>query len=47
MVTSFYPQEAKQFFDSSKNMFLPEHTDDVRALEPISLPEHAQDNSVA
>ena len=47
MVTSFYPQEAKQFFDANKNVFLPEHTDDVRALEPISLPEHVQDNSIA
>ncbi|KAG2416337.1 hypothetical protein HFD88_007552 [Aspergillus terreus] len=47
MVTSFYPQEAKQFFDINKNLFLPEHTEDVRALEPISLPEHVQDNSTA
>lgn len=47
MVTSFYPQEAKQFFDINKNLFLPEHTDDVRKLEPISLPEHVQDNSTA
>lgn len=47
MVTSFYPQEAKQFFEVNKNLFLPEHTEDVRALEPISLPEHVQDNSVA
>ncbi|KAH8431837.1 putative transcription initiation factor TFIID subunit [Aspergillus melleus] len=47
MVTSFYPQDAKQFFEINKNLFLPEHTEDVRALEPISLPEHVQDNSVA
>ncbi|KAJ5807910.1 hypothetical protein N7474_009179 [Penicillium riverlandense] len=47
MVTSFYPQEAKQFFESNKNMFLPEHTDDIRILEPISLPEHVQDNATA
>lgn len=47
MVTSFYPQDAKQFFDSNKNMFLPEHTDDVRKLEPIALPEHVQHNSLA
>ena len=30
MVTSFYPQDAKSFFETNKNMFLPEHTDDVR-----------------
>ncbi|GAB1204176.1 hypothetical protein APSETT445_002825 [Aspergillus pseudonomiae] len=47
MVTSFYPQDAKQFFDINKNLFLPEHTEDVRALEPIALPEHVQDNSTA
>lgn len=47
MVTSFYPQEAKQFFDINKNLFLPEHTDDIRKLEPISLPEHVQDNATA
>lgn len=47
MVTSLYTQEAKQFFESNKNMFLPEHTDDIRILEPISLPEHVQHNNTA
>lgn len=47
MITSFYPQDAKQFFETNKNMFLPEHTDDIRVFEPISLPEHVQANSVA
>ncbi|CAK43699.1 uncharacterized protein An01g05300, partial [Aspergillus niger] len=47
MVSSFKPQDAKQFFDLNKNLFLPEHTEDVRALEPISLPEHVQANSTA
>ncbi|CAG8059708.1 unnamed protein product [Penicillium olsonii] len=47
MVTSFYPQDAKSFFEANKNMFLPEHTDDIRHFEPISLPEHLQDNSIA
>ncbi|KAJ5224207.1 uncharacterized protein N7469_007710 [Penicillium citrinum] len=47
MVTSFYPQDAKQFFETNKNMFLPEHTDDIRVFEPISLPEHVQGNSTA
>ncbi|KAL2798274.1 WD40-repeat-containing domain protein [Aspergillus keveii] len=47
MVTSFYAPEARQFFDVNKNLFLPEHTEDVRALEPISLPEHVQENSIA
>ncbi|KAJ9370132.1 hypothetical protein DTO282E5_5192 [Paecilomyces variotii] len=47
LVTSFYPQDAKQFFATNKNLFLPEHSEDIRALEPISLPEHVQDNSTA
>ncbi|KAJ5678513.1 WD40 repeat-like protein [Penicillium maclennaniae] len=47
MITSLYTNEAKQFFEANKNMFLPEHTDDIRILEPISLPEHVQDNSTA
>lgn len=47
MVSSMYSQEAKQFFDANKNLFLPEHTDDIRVLERVSLPEHVQDNSVA
>ncbi|PLB41488.1 putative transcription initiation factor TFIID subunit [Aspergillus candidus] len=47
MVTSFYPQEAKHFFESNKNLFLPEHSEDVRTLEPIGLPEHVQHNSTA
>lgn len=41
------PVQGRQFFESYKNMFLPEHTDDIRALEPISLPEHIQENNIA
>lgn len=47
MVTSLYTPEAKQFFDANKNMFLPEHVDEVRIFEPISLPEHVQHNNTA
>lgn len=47
MVTSFYTQEAEAFFETNKNLFLPEHTDDVRALKPISMPEHVQGNPIA
>lgn len=47
MVTSGYQPDAKQFFESNKNMFLPEHSDDIRVLEPISLPEHVQHNDLA
>lgn len=41
------PLEGRQFFEANKSLFLPEHSEDIRALEPISLPEHVQENSVA
>jgi transcription initiation factor TFIID subunit 5 len=47
MITAFHPQDAKQFFEANKNLFLPEHSEDVRALEHIGLPEHVQENTVA
>ena len=47
LVTGLYPQDAKKFFDANKNMFLPEHKDDVRAFQSISLPEHVQSNEIA
>jgi transcription initiation factor TFIID subunit 5 len=47
LAASFLPQETKQFFEANKHLFLPEHAEDIRALEPISLPEHIQDNSTA
>jgi transcription initiation factor TFIID subunit 5 len=47
MIAAFYSQDAKQFFETNKNLFLPEHTEDIRPLETISLPEHVQDNAIA
>jgi transcription initiation factor TFIID subunit 5 len=47
IVTSLNPQEARQYFETNKSLFLPEHAEDIRALEPISLPEHVQDNPTA
>lgn len=47
MISSMYTEDAKQFFAANKNLFLPEHADDVRAMETIALPEHVQDNTVA
>ncbi|ODH53642.1 hypothetical protein GX48_00060 [Paracoccidioides brasiliensis] len=46
-ISSLVPLEGRQFFEANKNLFLPEHTEDIRALEPVSLPEHVQENSVA
>ncbi|QSS56796.1 transcription initiation factor TFIID subunit 5 [Histoplasma capsulatum var. duboisii H88] len=47
LITSLVPLEGRQFFETNKSLFLPEHSEDIRALEPISLPEHVQENSVA
>lgn len=47
MITSLYQQEAKRFFEANKNLFFPEHIDDLRNLGTISLPEHVQANSTA
>lgn len=47
MVASSYLADSKSFFQSNKNLFLPEHTADIRALEPISMPEHVQENPIA
>lgn len=47
LATALYPQEAKQFFENNKNLFLPEHSEDVRSLGMITLPEHVQDNATA
>ncbi|OJD14246.1 hypothetical protein ACJ73_09102 [Blastomyces percursus] len=47
LITSLVPLEGRQFFEANKSLFLPEHSEDIRSLEPISLPEHVQENSVA
>ncbi|KAJ5893263.1 transcription initiation factor TFIID subunit 5 [Penicillium taxi] len=47
MITSFYPQVAAEFFETHKSMFLPEHSDDIRIFQPISLPEHVQENHLS
>ncbi|KAL6715696.1 Transcription initiation factor TFIID subunit 5 [Lecanora helva] len=43
----FLPKDGRDFFDRYKSKFKNEHEDDVRALEPVSLPEHVQSNAVA
>jgi transcription initiation factor TFIID subunit 5 len=47
LATALYPQEAQQYFEANKNLFLPEHAEDIRSLQKITLPEHVQDNSTA
>ena len=47
LVSSFLQEDSRQFFQAHKDMFLPERGDEIRILEPISLPEHVQENSLA
>ncbi|KAI5299162.1 Transcription initiation factor TFIID subunit 5 [Ascosphaera atra] len=47
LITSFDPLEGRRFFETNKGIFLAEHSEDVRSLEPISLPEHVQENHIA
>ena len=46
-VCEYYTQHGKTFFNNFKGRFEREHSDDLRALEPISLPEHVQENPIA
>ena len=47
MVDEYYTTESRAFFITFKTYFEREHEDDLRALEPISLPEHANNNEIA
>jgi len=47
LVSDFYPKESRLFFNAFKGLFEKEHQDDLRALEPLSLPEHVLDNPIA
>jgi transcription initiation factor TFIID subunit 5 len=47
LIGDFYPRDAKDFFDSYKEPFDSEHADDLRALGPITEPEHLQQNDIA
>lgn len=47
LVADFLPKDSRNFFNKFKGDFEKEHEDDVRALEPMSLPEHVQSNDTA
>ena len=47
LVGDFYPRDAQEFFNTFKERFETEHEDDIRALQPISEPEHLQQNEIA
>lgn len=46
-MSDFYPKESRNFFNAFKSHFGNEHGNDLRALEPVSLPEHVLTNSIA
>lgn len=41
-VAQFYPEESRLFFDKFKEMFSPEHSEDLRVLATVRIPEHLQ-----
>lgn len=47
LVSDDYTRESRVFFNTFKSQFEGEHVDDLRALEPIALPEHVESNETA
>lgn len=47
IVSDYYPKESRTFFNAFRSHFEDEHESDLRALGPISLPEHILTNTVA
>lgn len=47
IVSDYYPKESRTFFNAFRSHFEDEHESDLRALGPISLPEHVLTNTVA
>lgn len=47
LVSDDYAKESRLFFNTFKAHFEGEHVDDIRALEPVALPEHVESNDTA
>lgn len=47
MLSEHFMRDSQEFFKNYRNHFEAEHENDVRALAPMSLPEHVQTNDVA
>ena len=47
LVVDCYQRDSQDFFNSFRKFFDKEHEDDLRALQPISEPEHVQQNDIA
>lgn len=47
LVADFFPVEAAKFFTTFRDRFDKDYIDDLRALSPITLPEHLESNTTA
>ena len=47
IIADFYPRDGQEFFNAFREPFEKEHEDDLRALAPINVPEHIQQNEIA
>lgn len=47
LVVDCYQRDSQDFFSTFRKFFEKEHEDDLRALQPISEPEHVQHNDIA
>ena len=47
LVSHYLPIDCRDFFNEFQEQFRSEHSNELRALAPISLPEHASDNEIA
>ena len=46
LVSQFYPQESRVFYEQNSSIFKQEHDVDLRGLERISLPEHLDGDNI-
>lgn len=47
LAADYYPKDCSRFMQTYREPFEKEHQDDLRALSPITLPEHVQTNNIA
>ncbi|CAD6587857.1 MAG: Transcription initiation factor TFIID subunit 5 [Alectoria sarmentosa] len=47
LASDFFPRDSRLFFESFKSGFGKEHEDDLRALQPIEIPEHVLNHDTA
>ncbi|KAI9666552.1 MAG: Transcription initiation factor TFIID subunit 5 [Bathelium mastoideum] len=47
LVSDFYPKDADRFFEAYSDMFTREHSDDLRSLSRVTMPEHVQASDIA